>query len=79
MPCGAEKDRERAVQGGRADGKEGCCCTCVLRKVMEDRHEFPGIEDEPFFDTVIGALGDIKVCTERKNGGELSGEPGIKE
>ena len=46
---------------------------------MECSQKFPGIEEKPFFDTVIGALGDVKVCTERKNGGELSGESGIKE
>lgn len=79
MPCGAEKDGEGTVQGGRADGKERFDCPCVLGKDMEGSHEFLRIEDKSFFDTVIGAFGDIKVSTERKNGGELSGKPGIKE
>lgn len=46
---------------------------------MEGSHELLRIEDKSFLDTVIGAFGDIKVCTERKNGGELSGKPRIKK
>lgn len=79
MSRGKEKERERAVQGRGADGKESLHSLEIRKKVTESRHKFLRVEDKAFFNTVKGAFGNSKVCTEFRNRGEPSGKPGIKE
>lgn len=79
MPGGEKEDRKCLMEQEGIAGKQGIQQVCGCHKGTERVKGTAGVQGKTLADPVEGALRNIKVAAQSRDGGKLPGGPGIKK